>query len=48
MNLSSLLRWQTGMLVYQDPDWPCFLNALELNAGSIYGDLVIAQAKSTP
>jgi hypothetical protein len=48
MNICSLFRWQTGGLVYQGPDWPCFLNALELNAGSIDGDLVIAQAKPTP
>jgi hypothetical protein len=26
----------------------CFINAVELNSGSIYVDLVIAQAKSTP
>jgi hypothetical protein len=26
----------------------CCINVVELNAGSVYGDLVIAQAKSTP
>jgi len=36
------------MLVYQDPDWACIIKALGLNDGSIYGDLVIARAKSTP
>lgn len=36
------------MLVYQDPDWPSFIKGLELNRYSIYGELVIAQAKSTP
>lgn len=36
------------MLVYQDLDWPWFIKAIELNPGSVYGDLVIAQAKSTP
>jgi len=35
-------------LVYQDPDWPCFIKAIGLNARSIYGELVIAPAKSTP
>lgn len=48
MNLYSYLVWQTDVLVYQDPDWPCFIKALGLNPGSIYGELVIAQAKSTP
>lgn len=36
------------MLVYQASDCPSFINAVALNAGSIYGDLVIAQVKSTP
>jgi hypothetical protein len=48
MNINSFLFWRTGVLVYQAPDWPCFIKALELNGGSIYGDLVIAQGKSTP
>ena len=48
LNLDSILRWRTGALVYQAPDWPCYINALELNRGSIYGDLVIARAESTP
>jgi len=26
----------------------CCINVVELNAGSIYGDLVIARGKSTP
>ena len=38
----------TGTLVYQAPDWACYINAVALNRGSIYGDLVIAQAESTP
>jgi hypothetical protein len=48
MNLHSFFRWQTSMLVYQAPDWPCFINAVALNRGSIYGELVIALAYSTP
>lgn len=36
------------MLVYQGADWPCYIKAIGLNPGSIYGDLVIAWAKSTP
>jgi len=48
MNIYSVFRWRTEVLVYQATDWPCIINALELNRGSIYGDLVIAQAKSTP
>jgi hypothetical protein len=43
-----MLGRHTIALVYQAPDWPCFINAVALNHGSIYGDLVIAQAKSTP
>jgi hypothetical protein len=48
MKRDSLLCWRTEGLVYQAPDWPWFIKAVELNARSIYGDLVIAQAKSTP
>jgi hypothetical protein len=44
----SYFAWRTDSLVYQDPDWPCFIKAIELNRRSIYGDLVIAQARSTP
>jgi hypothetical protein len=48
VNFDSLLRCCAKALVCQAPDWPWFIKALELNARSIYGDLVIAQAKSTP
>jgi len=48
MNIGSFFSRHTGPLVYQGPDWPCFIKGLGLNDGSIYGDLVIAQAKSTP
>ena len=48
MNQNSVLSRHTIALVYQARDWPCIIKALVLNAGSIYGDLVIAQAISTP
>jgi len=48
MNICSALGRHTIVVVYQAPDWACFINAVELNDRSIYGDLVIAQAKSTP
>jgi hypothetical protein len=48
MNLYSYLGWWTAGLVYQEPDWPWFIKTIELNPSSIYGDLVIAPAKSTP
>jgi hypothetical protein len=48
MNEDSVLRWRTAALVYQASDWACFIKALELNHCSIYAELVIAQAKSTP
>jgi hypothetical protein len=48
MNLDSVLSWWIDALVYQAADWPWFIKALELNHGSIYGDLVIAPGKSTP
>jgi hypothetical protein len=48
VNNCSVFARHAAALVYQGPDWPCFIKAIELNAGSIYGDLVIAQGKSTP
>jgi hypothetical protein len=48
VNLNPFLGWCAVILVYQRPDWPFFINEVALNAGSIYGDLAIAQAKSTP
>jgi hypothetical protein len=48
VNLNSLFNQWPSALVYQEADWPCFINAVALNSGSIYGELVIAQAKSTP
>jgi hypothetical protein len=48
MNSYPIFGLWASALVYQAPDWPCFINAIALNAGSIYGELVIAQAKSTP
>jgi hypothetical protein len=48
MNNDSTFGPWASALVYQAPDWPCFINTIALNAGSIYGELVIAQAKSTP
>jgi hypothetical protein len=48
MNGYSLFDRHTIALVYQATDWACYINALVLNPGSIYVDLVIAQAKSTP
>jgi hypothetical protein len=48
MNKYSMFGPWASALVYQAPDWPCFINAIALNAGSIDGELVIAQAKSTP
>jgi hypothetical protein len=48
MNKYSMFGPWVSALVYQAPDWPCFINAIALNAGSIDGELVIAQAKSTP
>jgi hypothetical protein len=47
MNKYSFLSWRTAALVYQGADWPWFIKAIELNRRSIYGDLVIAQARST-
>ena len=48
MNLDSLLGWRASLLVYQASDWAWFIKAVVLNHRSIYGELVIAQAKSTP
>jgi len=48
VKISSIIAWPTQALVYQAADWPCFIKALELNPRSIYGELVIAQEKSTP
>ncbi|MCP3461985.1 hypothetical protein [Bradyrhizobium sp. CCGUVB23] len=44
----SALQHPDVVLVYQAPDQPCFVIPLELNAGSLYGDLVIAWIDSTP
>jgi hypothetical protein len=46
--LCSIFSRCATALVYQVSDWPCYIKGLELNSGSIYGDLVIAQVKSTP
>jgi len=48
VNFYSFLGRCATVLVYQGSDWPCFIKGLELNPRSIYGDLVIAQAKPTP
>lgn len=48
MDLYSIFGRLANALVYQATDWPCFVKAVALNPGSIDGDLVIAQAKSTP
>jgi hypothetical protein len=48
LNANSPFCPRANALVYQAPDWACFINAIALNDGSIYGELVIAQAESTP
>lgn len=48
MNFCTIFCWRAIALAYQATDWACFIKGLALNAGSIYGELVIAQAKSTP
>lgn len=48
MNFCSFFSRCAMALVYQAADWPCYIKGLELNPSSIYGDLVIAQVKSTP
>jgi hypothetical protein len=48
MNIDSFFRGQPVALVYQAPDQPCFVIVVEMNHGSLYGDLVIARIDSTP
>jgi hypothetical protein len=42
MNFGSEFYRCATALVYQVADWPCFINEVALNGGSIYGDLAIA------
>jgi hypothetical protein len=45
---SSILQGAGPTLVYQASDQPCFVNIVEMNWSSLYGDLEIALAYSTP
>jgi hypothetical protein len=48
VDLCSILQGAAPALVYQVSDQPCIIIIVGMNSSSLYGDLVIALAYSTP